>query len=136
MPWTKWSLYPSWKWVTIAAWWWLYCIPLSKKETFNILNIFSPSTMTWRIFTNQTMLSFICEVDTTDLSIPNVGLKYLIFIYLFFCCIKKWPTKFKMGIHCYLHCSRKEINTVVTLLTSTREINDFQWKRIVVTFIP
>lgn len=45
--------------------------------------------MTLRIFfTNQTVLSFICEVDTTDLSIPNVGLKYLIFIYLFFCCIK------------------------------------------------
>lgn len=61
-----------------------------QKDTFNILNIFSPNTVTyWGFFKNQAVLSFICEVDTTDLSIPNVGLKYLTFIY-FSVASKKW----------------------------------------------
>lgn len=113
-----------------------------QKETFNIPNIFSPNTMTYRgFFKNQTVLSFICEVDTTDLSIPNVALRYLTFIYLFFCCIKRWLhpdfydlPNWRCVYICNLHCSRKEVNVVVTLLTYTREINAFQWKRILVLF--
>lgn len=41
---------PQLKWVTVAAWWCLYYIPLTKKETFNIWDIFTPNTMTLRIF--------------------------------------------------------------------------------------
>lgn len=135
MPWTKWSFYPSWKRVTTAAWWWLYCIPLSKRKHLIFWNIFSPNTMTLRIFFYKPDCA-VLHMWSWHYWFVNTKCWVKVFnFYLFiFLLHQKWPTKFKMCIHCYLHCSGKEANVVVTLLTSTREINGFQWKRILVLF--
>lgn len=144
MPWTKRSLHPSLKLITIAAWWWFfYPTPLSKKETLNILKVFSPNTMIYWAFKkkNQPLLSFMCEVDTYWFL--NTKHQITVFnFYLFSYCIKRWlcpnflSSQFKMYMHsCYLHCSKiHEASVSVILFLYTREINGFQWKRIPVLF--
>lgn len=143
MPWTQRSLHPSLKLITIAAWWWFYHIPLSKKEMLDILKAFSPSTVTfWALKKkkNQTPLSFKCEADTYWF----VNTKHQIAVFNFYLFIfllhqkmvmswLLWPPQFKMYMNsCYLRCSK--IHEASASVTLHREINGFQWKRILVLF--
>lgn len=138
VPWTKRSLHPSLKLITIAAWWRFDHIPLSKDRKY--LMFWRPlAQIPWHIEylkKNQTLLSFVREADTTGLSIPNIRLQCLIFIYLFSYCIKRWlcPDFYDLpNLKCICIVLR-EASVSVTSFTYTREINGFQWKRILVLF--
>lgn len=145
MPWTQRSLHPSLKLITIAVWWWFYHIPLSKKETLDILKAFSPNTMTfWALKKKKKKIRLRCpsyvKLTPTDLSIPNIRLQYLIFIYLFSYCIRRWLCPNFYGLPS-LRCICIVVIYVVLRYTRqappwpyTREINGFQWKRILVLF--
>lgn len=145
MPWTKRSLHSQLKINYHSSLMVVLSYSFKQKEMLNILKVFSPNTMTYWAFKKKIRLrcpSYV-KLTPTDLSIPNIRLQYLIFIYLFSYCIKRWlcsnfyglPNLRCICIVCYLRCSKIHVAVVsVTLFTYTREINGFQWKRISVLF--